>query len=397
MTYRPRSTLKALIKQMYDTGKWRREVVRRHPDTASVRYLAPPAAVVAIGVGTLGALLGRVTGSRFLQLGALAPAGYAAFVAYVMATAPRDPAAGGATLAAGRAGRHPPGLGERVPGRTPLTGSSGAGGWCVPVATCCSNFPSVDGFCGATRRTVLNFPSVDGKLPHRRGRRRELPSTDGFLQSGDRASEGAAACFGQHSCEVDQQATDIGRHLRRTADTSGIHSRLRDSTLNGMTTPQPKALNTRRPFTRKEALLSGLADNDLAGHRFRRIFHGIYVAADVEITVAVRARAALLVAPPGSYASHHTAVLLWGGWTPPTSEIHLSSPIRSTRSERRGVVAHVADPDLTPRRRHGVTVSPPARAFLELASTRPNLVDLVVAGDSLVPQPRCPGGSGRRG
>ena len=56
VTYRPRSTLKALIKQMYDTGKWRREVVRRHPDTASVRYLAPPAAVVAIGVGTLGAL-----------------------------------------------------------------------------------------------------------------------------------------------------------------------------------------------------------------------------------------------------------------------------------------------------------------------------------------------------
>ena len=97
-----------------------------------------------------------------------------------------------------------------------------------------------------------------------------------------------------------------------------------------------------------------------------------------------RARAALLVAPPGSYASHHTAVLLWGGWSPSTSEIHLSSPIRSTRSERRGVVAHVADPALTPRRRQGVTVSPPARAFLELASTRPNLVDLVVAGDSLV-------------
>ncbi len=151
-----------------------------------------------------------------------------------------------------------------------------------------------------------------------------------------------------------------------------------------MTTQVPKVLNTRRPFTRKEALLSGMTDNDLAGHRFRRILHGIYVAADVEITVGVRARAALLVAPPGSYASHHTAVSLWGGWSPPTSEVHLSSPIRATRSERRGVVAHVADPALTPRRRQGVTVSPPARAFLELASTRPNLVDLVVAGDSLV-------------
>ena len=212
MTYRPRSTLKALIKQMYDTGKWRREVVRRHPDTASVRYLAPPAAVVAIGVGTLGGAArsrhrlplpaaGRARPGRVRRVRRLRD-GHGA----------GDPATGGAALAAGRAGRHPPGLGERVPGRTPLTGSSGAGGWCVPVATCFSNFPSVDGFCGATRRTVLNFPSVDGKLPHRRGRRPNFPSTDGFLQSGDRASEGATTCFGQHSCEVDQQG-------RTSADT----------------------------------------------------------------------------------------------------------------------------------------------------------------------------------
>lgn len=89
VTYRPRSSLKALVKQMYDTGKWRREVVRRYPDTASVRYLAPPAAVVAIGVGGVGALLGAVVGSRLLKLGVVAPLGYAAFVAYVTATAPR--------------------------------------------------------------------------------------------------------------------------------------------------------------------------------------------------------------------------------------------------------------------------------------------------------------------
>ena len=89
VTYRPRSSLKALVKQMYDTGKWRREVVRRYPETASVRYLAPPGAVLAIGVGTVGALVGAATGSRLLQVGALAPLGYAAFVAYVTATAPR--------------------------------------------------------------------------------------------------------------------------------------------------------------------------------------------------------------------------------------------------------------------------------------------------------------------
>lgn len=94
VTYRPRSTLKALVQQMYDTGKWRREVVRRHPDTASVRYLAPPGAVLAIGGGLLCAVTGQVVGSGLLKLGALAPVGYAAFVGYVTATAP-------ATLAPG--------------------------------------------------------------------------------------------------------------------------------------------------------------------------------------------------------------------------------------------------------------------------------------------------------
>ena len=36
--YRPRSTLRALVKQMYETGTWRREVVRRYPETATLRY-----------------------------------------------------------------------------------------------------------------------------------------------------------------------------------------------------------------------------------------------------------------------------------------------------------------------------------------------------------------------
>ena len=123
---------------------------------------------------------------------------------------------------------------------------------------------------------------------------------------------------------------------------------------------------------------------ELTGHRFQRIFHGIYVAADVELTAAVRTEAALLVAPSGSYASHHSAVLLWGGWAPATVETHISCPVKATRSERRGIVAHAADPDLALRRRSGIDVAPPERAFLELASSRVSLVDLVTAGDSLV-------------
>jgi len=80
VTYRPRSSFGALIKQLYETGRWRREVVRRYPDTASARYLAPPVAVVAILAGLVSGLVGVGTRSRLLQAGFAAPAGYVALV-----------------------------------------------------------------------------------------------------------------------------------------------------------------------------------------------------------------------------------------------------------------------------------------------------------------------------
>lgn len=80
VTYRPRSTYRALAAQYLQTGRWRREVVRRHPDTAGLRYLAPPATVLGIGVGTLGGLLGSVSDKMILKLGWLAPLGYALLI-----------------------------------------------------------------------------------------------------------------------------------------------------------------------------------------------------------------------------------------------------------------------------------------------------------------------------
>ncbi|HLM22809.1 MAG TPA: glycosyltransferase family 2 protein, partial [Propionibacteriaceae bacterium] len=80
VTYRPRSTLRALMKQMYETGKWRRELVRRHPETANARYLAPPLTVLGVLGGSVAGLLGVVFNSRLLRLGFLAPAGYLALV-----------------------------------------------------------------------------------------------------------------------------------------------------------------------------------------------------------------------------------------------------------------------------------------------------------------------------
>ncbi len=81
VTYRPRSTVAALAKQMFETGRWRREVVRRHPDTASVRYLAPPLTVTAIGLGTVLAVIGRLSGRQALsRLGLLPATGYATLI-----------------------------------------------------------------------------------------------------------------------------------------------------------------------------------------------------------------------------------------------------------------------------------------------------------------------------
>lgn len=90
VTYRPRSSLKALAAQMYETGKWRREVVRRHPETAGKRYLAPPVAVAGIAVGSMGGLLGLLTRTPLLKVGFLAPLGYLAIVGVGTVTARKD-------------------------------------------------------------------------------------------------------------------------------------------------------------------------------------------------------------------------------------------------------------------------------------------------------------------
>jgi succinoglycan biosynthesis protein ExoA len=80
VTYRPRSTLRALMKQMYETGTWRREVVRRYPETATARYLAPPLTLLGVLTGSVAGLLGVVVDSRLLRVGFLAPVGYLALI-----------------------------------------------------------------------------------------------------------------------------------------------------------------------------------------------------------------------------------------------------------------------------------------------------------------------------
>ncbi|ANS78435.1 Dolichol-phosphate mannosyltransferase in lipid-linked oligosaccharide synthesis cluster [Serinicoccus hydrothermalis] len=59
VTYRPRSTFRALARQFYTSGQWRRQVVRQHPDSVNARYLAPPVALCAVAAGAVGGLAWR--------------------------------------------------------------------------------------------------------------------------------------------------------------------------------------------------------------------------------------------------------------------------------------------------------------------------------------------------
>ncbi len=144
-------------------------------------------------------------------------------------------------------------------------------------------------------------------------------------------------------------------------------------------------LITALPFHRGEALAGHITVDELAGPRYVRLLHGVYVRADISITPRIRALAALKICDPGSWVSHHTAGVLWGGWMPDTADTHVTVPDhQSRRSVRRGVFAHRARPGTQPIRRYGVPLSSPLDTFLDLATLHIDLVDLVVAGDSLV-------------
>ena len=81
VSYRPRASLRALALQYRDYGRWRRIVMRLHPETVSLRYLAAPIAVLGIALGVVLGLAGLVAGLPWLAgLGFAAPVGYALLV-----------------------------------------------------------------------------------------------------------------------------------------------------------------------------------------------------------------------------------------------------------------------------------------------------------------------------
>lgn len=63
VTYRPRPNLRALAKQYFEYGRWRRVVIRSHKGTINLRYLAPPVTVV---ISVLSVIFGLALNPLFL-------------------------------------------------------------------------------------------------------------------------------------------------------------------------------------------------------------------------------------------------------------------------------------------------------------------------------------------
>ncbi|WP_065959751.1 glycosyltransferase family 2 protein [Curtobacterium sp. UCD-KPL2560] len=85
VTYRPRPSLRRLVRQFVATGLWRGELARRFPANNGLRYFAPPAMVVAMALGLVAGIVGVVGAAlgspvAWAMVGFVVPAVYLVFV-----------------------------------------------------------------------------------------------------------------------------------------------------------------------------------------------------------------------------------------------------------------------------------------------------------------------------
>jgi len=143
-----------------------------------------------------------------------------------------------------------------------------------------------------------------------------------------------------------------------------------------------KTVNTRRPFTRADAIEAGIAPKLLRGSMFRRIFRGVYVDATTPASAKQRAEAALCFFKKDAFASHASAGRIHEVPLPTLPDEHVSVPKQGQRRQHPGIKVHVAA-SAEVMVVDGVRVSAYEQMFVELADLV-GLVDLVVVGDNLV-------------
>jgi glycosyltransferase involved in cell wall biosynthesis len=97
VTYRPRASLRALARQHFRYGRWRRVVARRYPETVNPRYMAAPVATALNALGIVAGLVGvgAIAGGetsvvRYMTVGFAIPVIYLCGVSAVAAVLARN-------------------------------------------------------------------------------------------------------------------------------------------------------------------------------------------------------------------------------------------------------------------------------------------------------------------
>jgi hypothetical protein len=139
---------------------------------------------------------------------------------------------------------------------------------------------------------------------------------------------------------------------------------------------------TDRPVTIAMAEALGLTRAVLEGPRFRRIFRGVYLANDADLTPHRHLAAALLVLPMDTVVSHSSAMQLYGIAPSRPAPLELSTNSSAT-TKLEGVVLHRRQGQLHPVLIQGMRVTGPDRTFVDCSHKRP-LLEVVQLGDQLV-------------
>jgi len=149
-----------------------------------------------------------------------------------------------------------------------------------------------------------------------------------------------------------------------------------------------KQLDTTRPFFVSDAKALGLHPREFRGSRFRRLFKGVRIDANIPVTPLVLGEGALLIHPAGAFISHRSAAAIHGVATAGHAEVDVSVTNKADRRFTGGIRPHLAHNGDDTTTVKGVRVSSACRTFAELARVL-SPVDLVVVGDRLVKLGRC--------
>jgi len=112
----------------------------------------------------------------------------------------------------------------------------------------------------------------------------------------------------------------------------------------------------------------------IRAHRLHRLHRGVYAVGHAAPSEAQRFMAAVLACGEGAVLSHGSAAVHWGFLKPLEGPVHVTSPSRSGKAPKRGVVLH-RSPSLKKRGmtnvRERIPITSPTRTIEDLSSVLP--------------------------